>query len=128
MTCFSASQRYEYLRFSRIIGSRIQKITKSLSERWTSVEGADICKELGGLRHYIQIKAGPNTVNKDISSEINRLLRSAIRSNHGSVALLGMTYGERGRVSSIIRRYSDVDWLIGVVALPVRSHCIIHPI
>jgi hypothetical protein len=94
-------------------GTRIQKIAKEISGRGTGVEGADICKELEGRRHYIQLKAGPNTVNKDISSEINKLLSGALRRNHGSVALLGMTYGKRRRVSSIIQRYSNVNWLIG---------------
>lgn len=94
-------------------GQRIQKIAKEIAGRGTGVEGADICKEVRGRRYYIQVKAGPNTINKDISSEINRLLSSAIRRNHGSVALLGMTYGKRDRVSSIIQRYSQIDWLIG---------------
>lgn len=94
-------------------GQRIQKIAKEIAGRGTGVEGADICKEKHGRRYYIQVKAGPNTVNKDISSEINRLLRSATRRNHGAVALLGMTYGRRDRVSSIVQRYSQVDWLIG---------------
>jgi hypothetical protein len=94
-------------------GTRIQNVAKVISERGTGVEGADICKEKNGRRYYIQMKAGPNTVNKDIASEINTLLQSATRRNSGSVALLGMTYGRRDRVSSIIQKYSRIDWLIG---------------
>lgn len=94
-------------------GSRIQKIAKQLSERGTGVEGADICKERDGRRYYIQVKAGPNTVNKDISNQISTLLQSAVRRNSGSVALVGMTYGKRERVSSILQRYSQVNWIIG---------------
>ena len=94
-------------------GFRIQNIARALSERGTGVEGADICKEVGGKRYYIQIKAGPNTPNKDITSTINTLLKSAMRRNQGSVALLGMTYGTREQVSGIIQSYSHIDWIIG---------------
>jgi hypothetical protein len=95
-------------------GSRIQSIAKILAdEGGTGVEGADICKVKNGRRHYFQIKAGPNTPNKDITKMINTLMAGATRRNHGSVALLGMTYGNRESVSSIIQRYSQIDWLIG---------------
>src|SRR3990172_7282482 len=109
---FMIAQRFERSPVTSY-GARIQSIAKEITERGTGVEGADICKERDGHRYYIQMKAGPNTVNKDISSEINKLLKSAIRRNSGSVALLGMTYGKRERVSSVIRKYSDVDWIIG---------------
>jgi hypothetical protein len=94
-------------------GTRIQKIAQIISKRGTGVEGADICKEKRGARYYIQVKSGPNTPDKDIMQQINTLLHSAMRRNSGSVALLGMTYGKRERVSSIIQRYSQIDWLIG---------------
>ncbi len=77
------------------------------------MEGADICKEKNGNRYYIQMKAGPNTPDKDIMQMINALMKSATRRNRGSVALLGMTYGKRERVSNIIQKYSEIDWLIG---------------
>lgn len=93
-------------------GIRIQTIAKVFATG-TGAEGADIMKEKNGKRHYIQMKAGPNTPNKDLVAMINRLLRGAVRRNRGSVPLLGMTYGKRKRVSSIIQRYSEVDWLIG---------------
>lgn len=94
-------------------GTRIQKIAQRITTRGTGVEGADICKEKNDRRYYIQMKAGPNTPDKDIVQQINTLLQGAVRRNHGSVALLGMTYGKRERVSSIIQRYSQIDWLIG---------------
>ena len=94
-------------------GQRIQTIAKLITTRGTGVEGADICKEKNGRRYYIQMKAGPNTPDKDILQQINTLLQGAIRRNHGSVALLGMTYGKRDRVSSIIQKYSQINWLIG---------------
>ena len=109
---FIVSQRLERSLVTSF-GTRIQNIAKALSERGTGVEGADICKERDGIRHYIQIKSGSKTANKDISSEISRLLTSATRRNSGSIALLGMTYGKRERVSNIIQQYSQVNWKIG---------------
>lgn len=93
-------------------GMLIQNIAKLFSSG-TGVEGADISKRDGGKMHYIQVKSGPNTVNKDIASEITKLLRSANRRDPGSVSLLGMCYGKKRRVSSIIRNYVEVDTLIG---------------
>lgn len=95
-------------------GSRIQTIARILAdEGGTGVEGADICKVREGKRHYIQIKSGPNTPNKDITKMINSLMAGATRRNHGSIALLGITYSTRENVSNIIRQYSQIDWLIG---------------
>lgn len=94
-------------------GNRIQKIAKLIGGKGTGVEGGDIFIEKDGRRYYIQMKAGPNTPNKDLVNMINSLLRSATRRNSGSIALLGMTYGKKDNVSSIIRRYSQIDWKIG---------------
>ena len=94
-------------------GSRIQKIAKLIGGKGTGVEGGDIFIERTGKRYYIQMKAGPNTPNKDLVRMINQLLLSATRRNAGSIALLGMTYGKREKVSNIIRGYSQVDWKIG---------------
>jgi hypothetical protein len=93
-------------------GMLIQGIAKLFSGG-TGVEGADISKESEGRMHYVQVKSGPNTVNKDIAQEITRLLRSASRRDPGSVPLLGMCYGKESRVNSIIRKYVDVDTKIG---------------
>lgn len=94
-------------------GSRIQKIAKLIGGKGTGVEGGDIFIEKKGRRYYIQMKAGPNTPNKNLVQMINQLLVSATRRNAGSIALLGMTYGNRAKVSGIIRRYSQIDWKIG---------------
>lgn len=94
-------------------GSRIQAIAKLLGVRGTGAEGGDLYLEKYGKRFYIQMKAGPNTPNKDLVTVINKLLKSATRRNAGSIALLGMTYGTRKRVSGIIKKYSELDWKIG---------------
>jgi hypothetical protein len=70
-------------------------------------------KTKNGIHHYIQVKSGPNTVPKDMATQISTLLQSAQRRNRGSVALLGMCYGNEEQVSSIVHRYVSVDYLIG---------------
>jgi hypothetical protein len=109
---FCVSQRVERSVVTTY-GTRVQRIAKEICGRGTGVEGADICVEEDGRRYYVQIKAGPNTTNKDIVNSINRLLHSAERRDENGVGLLGMTYGTRDRVSSITQRYSSIDWLIG---------------
>ena len=94
-------------------GSRIQKIAKLVGGKGTGVEGGDIFIERENKRYYIQMKAGPNTPNKDLVKMINQLLLSATRRNAGSIAILGMTYGTKEKVSDIIKRYSQIDWKIG---------------
>jgi len=93
-------------------GMLIQNIAKLFSSG-TGVEGADILKHKGGKTYYIQVKSGPNTMNKDIASEISRLLGGATRRDPGSISLLGMCYGRGDRVSAIIKKYANTDTLIG---------------
>lgn len=97
-------------------GVALQAAAKIFSEG-TGVEGADILKTKGDTHFHIQIKSGPNTIPKDLGVRIAQLLRSAQRRNVGSVALYGMCYGNKARVSSIVRKYvqqeGGVDWISG---------------
>jgi hypothetical protein len=97
-------------------GIALQDATKVFSEG-TGVEGADILKTKKGIHHHIQVKSGPNTIPKDLGVRIAQLLRSAQRRNRGSLALYGMCYGSKARVSSIVRKYvqeeGGVDWISG---------------
>ncbi|MBW1921480.1 MAG: hypothetical protein JRI81_14830 [Deltaproteobacteria bacterium] len=97
-------------------GIALQDAAKVFSEG-TGVEGADILKTKRGKHHHIQVKSGPNTIPKDLGVRIAQLLRSAQRRNRGSVALYGMCYGSKRRVSSIVRKYvqeeGGVDWISG---------------
>jgi len=97
-------------------GIALQDAAKVFSEG-TGVEGADILKTKGGRHYHIQVKSGPNTIPKDLGVRIAQLLRSAQRRNRGSIALYGMCYGNKARVSSIVRRYvqeeGGVDWICG---------------
>jgi len=97
-------------------GIALQNAAKVFSDG-TGVEGADILKSKKGKHHHIQVKSGPNTIPKDLGVRIAQLLRSAQRRNRGSVALYGMCYGSKARVSSIVRKYvqeeGGVDWISG---------------
>lgn len=95
-------------------GIALQNAAKVFSEG-TGVEGADVLKTKKGRHHHIQVKSGPNTIPKDLGVRIAQLLRSAQRRNRGSLALYGMCYGNKARVSSIVRKYvqeeGGVDWI-----------------
>lgn len=97
-------------------GLALQEAAKVFSEG-TGVEGADILKTKAGVRYYIQVKSGPNTIPKDLGVRIAQLLRSAQRRNRGSTPLFGMCYGTKEQVSSIVRQYvqneGGVDWISG---------------
>ena len=97
-------------------GIALQNAAKVFSEG-TGVEGADVLKTKRGRHHHIQVKSGPNTIPKDLGVRIAQLLRSAQRRNRGSLALYGMCYGNKARVSSIVRKYvqeeGGVDWISG---------------
>jgi len=97
-------------------GIALQSAAKVFSDG-TGVEGADVLKTKKGKHHHIQVKSGPNTIPKDLGVRIAQLLRSAQRRNRGSVALYGMCYGSKARVSSIVRKYvqaeGGVDWISG---------------
>jgi hypothetical protein len=97
-------------------GIALQEAAKVFSEG-TGVEGADILKSKRGLRYYIQVKSGPNTIPKDLGVRIAQLLRSAQRRNRGSTPLFGMCYGNKQQVSGIVRQYVEaeggIEWLAG---------------
>jgi hypothetical protein len=93
-------------------GFCLQDIAQLFSEG-TGVEGADLQKTKKERHHYIQVKSGPSTMDKDAVRHMSTLLLSVQRRNRGSVAMLGMCYGTREQVLSTVKKYSDVDWLIG---------------
>ncbi len=86
----------------------LQEAAKVFSEG-TGVEGADILKTKENRHYHIQVKSGPNTIPKDLGVRISQLLRSAQRRNRGSVALLGMCYGNKQQVSSIVKKYVEQE-------------------
>lgn len=120
----TAQDLVEYMLNARIerststgFGMTIQKIASAFCEK-TGVEGADISivkpNEFGmPVRWYIQMKSGPNTVNKDICIQISSDLQSAVRRAPGSAGLLGITYGKADRVSGITQQYLSFDFEAG---------------
>lgn len=89
-------------------GTWLQKIAGIFCEP-TGVEGADLMKRKGAHHHYLQVKSGPNTVDKDACRGITRDLRSAQRRHPGSITVFGMAYGNPDRVSDIVNNYLDCD-------------------
>lgn len=77
----------------------------------TGVECADISKMIDGTMYYIQVKAGPSTLNKDGTKQACKKLLDGVRRDRGSVALIGISYGKKP--SSIVNTYSTVDCMIG---------------
>lgn len=120
----SADNIVEYMINARLerststgFGMTIQKIATAFCET-TGVGGADISivkeNEQGvPVRWYIQMKSGPNTVNKDICIQISSELQSAVRRAPGSAGMLGITYGKADRVSGITQQYLNFDFEAG---------------
>lgn len=94
-------------------GDVFQKLASVFCEP-TGVEGADLMKRKEGRYYYIQVKAGPNTVDKDACIKLSSDLRKAQRRHPGAITVFGMAYGSEEQISSIVRSYLDVDMkLIG---------------
>ncbi|WP_158233702.1 PmeII family type II restriction endonuclease [Sporosarcina sp. P21c] len=120
----SAEALVEYMINARLerststgFGMTIQKVATAFCET-TGVGGADISimknDESGNaIRWYIQMKSGPNTVNKDICIQISSELQSAVRRAPGSAGMLGITYGKFDRVSGITQKYLSFDFKAG---------------
>ncbi|MFS0688972.1 PmeII family type II restriction endonuclease [Sporosarcina sp. 179-K 8C2 HS] len=120
----TASALVEYMINARLerststgFGMTIQRIATAFCET-TGVGGADISivkeNEQGvPVRWYIQMKSGPNTVNKDICIQISSELQSAVRRAPGSAGMLGITYGKADRVSGITQQYLSFDFEAG---------------
>ena len=120
----TASDIVKYMLNARIerststgFGNTIQKIATSFCEP-TGVSEADISivkpnKDGFPVRWYIQLKSGPNTVNRSICIQISQELQSAVRRAPGSAGLLGITYGKETMVSGITQQYLSFDFEAG---------------
>jgi hypothetical protein len=94
------------------LGKRIQNAARALAEG-TGTEGGDILVRRGGKKYCVEIKAGPNNINKAMMKQMNADLKSARRRDPDLVGLLGMAYGHPDRVSGIIRGYADIEYRSG---------------
>jgi len=79
----------------------------------TGVEGADMIKIKDNIPYYIQLKSGPNPLDKDACVKATELLLSAQRRHPGSVALFAMSYGHPSQISSQVKKYIGVQTMIG---------------
>lgn len=74
-------------------------------------EWYDVVKEAGDLTYWIQVKSGPNNVNRDQIERFNTKFDDT-ESKKGNFARLGITYGKRdlNTVSlGLVRKYMK-DW------------------
>ena len=84
-------------------GTALQAIAKEVGGKGTGVEGADIMLERDGQHHYIQIKSGPQTFNKDIAQNIATQLNSARVRDPGSICHAGVCYGTLEQISPMVK-------------------------
>jgi len=107
-------------------GNQIQKFTNSVLSGFASTtSGIDIefTDQTDGRRKYCQLKAGPNTINKDDVETIDRHFRSIkglARQNGANISLndlvVAIVYGEKRQISGHykkIEREHNYTLLIG---------------
>jgi hypothetical protein len=82
-------------------GSALQAVAREISGSGSGVEGADIEVTVNGRRHFIQVKSGPDTANKDIAQNIATLLNSARARDQTAICVLGVCYGRPEQISGI---------------------------
>lgn len=85
------------------MGVALQNIARELSGSGSGAAGADIEVMKNGQRHYVQVKSGPDTANKDIAQNIARLLNSARARDPGAACVLGVTYARPDQISKIAK-------------------------
>jgi hypothetical protein len=87
------------------MGSALQAIAKEISGSGSGVAGADIeLTDSNGRRHFIQVKSGPDTANKDIAQNIGTLLNSARARDPAAICVLGVCYGRPDQISQIAKK------------------------
>jgi hypothetical protein len=86
------------------MGNALQAIAKEISGAGSGVAGADIeVTDPNGRRHFVQIKSGPDTANKDIAQNIGTLLNSARARDPSAICVLGVCYGRPDQISRIAK-------------------------
>ena len=103
-------------------GNFIQKLCTKLKDTYpSSTSGMDIefVDTFDGRKKYCQLKAGPETINKDDVDPIVRSFKSArklIRTNSGNVLpedfIVGVCYGDRKSLSANYKRIENEGYPI----------------
>jgi hypothetical protein len=84
-------------------GTALQTVAREISGSGSGVAGADIEVTENGRRHFVQVKSGPDTANKDIAQNIAALLNSARQRDHQAICVLGVCYGRPDQISGIAK-------------------------
>jgi Type II restriction endonuclease EcoO109I len=84
-------------------GSALQAIAREISGSGSGVAGADIEVTANGRRHFVQVKSGPDTANKDIAQNIGTLLNSARQRDPSAICVLGVCYGRPEQMSGFTK-------------------------
>jgi hypothetical protein len=80
-------------------GHALQAAAREISGSGSGVEGADIEVTDDGRRHFVQVKSGPDTANKDIAQNISTLLNAARARDPSAICVLGVCYGRPEQIS-----------------------------
>ncbi len=82
-------------------------------ETWATVLGLEATDQSGfdcevtrdGTRYFVQIKSGPNVLNKDMLDRLSSHFDDATEDHPDCECLLGLCYGERSDISGKIKKY-----------------------
>jgi hypothetical protein len=82
-------------------------------ETWATVLGLEETDQTGfdcevrrdGTRHFVQVKSGPDVLNKDMLENLASNFERAAEAHPGCECLLGLCYGNQSEISGKIRRY-----------------------
>lgn len=88
-------------------GSTVEKIAQFVGARENDYTGRagsrfDLVKTSQGTDYYIQLKSGPNTMNVQMVNALNDAIGKIEADKPDAIAILGMTYGRKNRISSQI--------------------------
>jgi len=91
-------------------GFLIEKICAVIgnAEKVKGIKGADIRKN----NHYIQVKSGPISCNRDMAEKISQDQREIKENNPNAITCLGLTYGKKEDVFGIISSYYEGDKIL----------------
>jgi len=71
----------------------------------TNQDGFDCEVQRDGTTYFVQVKSGPDVLNKDMLENLESNFKKAEEENPGCECLLGLCYGKESEVSGKIRRY-----------------------
>lgn len=97
------------------MGDQFEKLAKISHLDTTEQPGFDGELVREGKKFFIQVKSGPDVLNKDMLERLGQHMEKAKGENPGSEALLGLCYGTPDQISDKIRRYLPGEGLENVM-------------